>query len=143
MVVELQPDVDYSEMLNADALDVDDMLKQLRETGLCAVEGIIKEPFRQKLCGEADAHFSTVPQAEIEVSVPTASVLSPSRHHRCMLKCISDLRGGKAFYGLAASRYGFQGGLREKRMSARRYRFVSAPCRSYQLSRCYAIDVCF
>ena len=63
--------VDYSEMLNADALDIEDMLKQLRETGLCAVEGIIKEPFRQKLCGEADAYFNSVPKAEIEVrSVP-------------------------------------------------------------------------
>mmetsp|Transcript_357 Transcript_357/g.825 ORF Transcript_357/g.825 Transcript_357/m.825 type:complete len:232 (+) Transcript_357:176-871(+) len=72
MVVELPPTdaVDYSEMLNADALDIEEMLKQLRETGLCAVEGIIKEPFRKKLCGEADEHFSTVPQAEIEVIPP-------------------------------------------------------------------------
>jgi hypothetical protein len=59
--------VDYSEVLNADALDLERMLTELRDTGLCAVEGIIKEPFRLKLCREADEHFSTVPTAEIEV----------------------------------------------------------------------------
>mmetsp|Transcript_12044 Transcript_12044/g.20367 ORF Transcript_12044/g.20367 Transcript_12044/m.20367 type:complete len:227 (-) Transcript_12044:24-704(-) len=70
MVAEMEDPVDYSEVLNADALDLERMLTELRDTGLCAVEGIIKEPFRQKLCSEADEHFSTVPTAEIEVIGP-------------------------------------------------------------------------
>lgn len=54
-------------MLNADALDVDALLDQLRTTGIGAVEAFIDESFRQRLVLEADGHFEETSTAEVEV----------------------------------------------------------------------------
>lgn len=58
---------DGGAMLNPDALDVERVLTELRDTGIAAVPNIINEDFRQRLVAEADEHFASVSPAAVEV----------------------------------------------------------------------------
>mmetsp|Transcript_25805 Transcript_25805/g.48979 ORF Transcript_25805/g.48979 Transcript_25805/m.48979 type:complete len:227 (-) Transcript_25805:250-930(-) len=61
---------DGGAMLNPDALDVERVLTELRDTGIAAVPNIINEDFRQRLVAEADEHFASVSPAAVEVIPP-------------------------------------------------------------------------